>query len=176
MNKSYVIFFVSCLIVFLLAVGVAYWTSLGHTEFKFLTAVVDTRFLKEAVNFVSNTEPQPEVIDQNVIVSTDTVAEPLSDFPVYPGGELIESSQRVISLKTNQDLRAKWKVEGAVPEIMQWYLKAIVAEGWKIDMPPNDPSAKAEQVANISKGNLSGYVAVEDEAGTIEVMIDFKEL
>ena len=102
------------------------------------------------------------------------VIDSLSDFPVYPDAEVEETTERVRAIQSSQDLRGVWESDKSVTEVMKWYIAALREDGWTV-IPPDDRNG-AEQVAQISKDELQGYIAVEDEKGKTEIVIDFQKV
>jgi hypothetical protein len=124
---------------------------------------------------ISPTEmPSPLSDEKNTITAEGELVEKFPDFPVFPGAAIHESSARIETRDTGRDLRAEWTVKSPVIDVMQWYIAELPKQGWTVE-PPNDPVAEGEQIAHISKGTLSGYIAVEDEGEQItEIVVDLK--
>lgn len=134
-----------------------------------------TRTRNTLTNHASSGRPRIEITEGMIRRTDGQIVERLQGFPVIPGATLQESSERLQALDSNQDLRAVWTVSKTVPEIMNWYIDQLKKDGWRVQ-PPDDPKAQGEQVAQISKGVLSGYIAAEvEEGGVVEIVVDFKD-
>lgn len=96
------------------------------------------------------------------------------ELPVYPGATLVASA------KTNPDgvadlgYRAKWDTKDSVVQVMNWYETEMPKAGWEYTAP-DDKTADGEQVARISKGDYTGYVAAEIEGDAIEIVVDLRK-
>ena len=95
------------------------------------------------------------------------------DFPVYPGATLIASAQTNPAGQPPQGYRAKWVTHDPVIKVMNWYEDDLPIAGWQYT-PPNDQQSEGEQVAEISKGDLKGYIAAEIEEENIEIVVDVR--
>ncbi len=79
----------------------------------------------------------------------------LQDFPVYPKAYFEKvDGERVV-----------WITSDPVSSTIDWFLLEIPKAGWIITEEPDDRGG-VEQIIKISKGNLSGYLAAEDEGNT----------
>ncbi len=130
----------------------------------------------EIEKFFSGKVDQAEIEkDPNVVEVENKLVANFPEFPVYPGAVIEKSSGRIETINTGQDLRAVWiSDEKSVQTVMNWYIDELEKSGWQVEKP-NDPIAMGEQVAQIKKDDLSGYIAVEDEAGTTEIVADFRK-
>lgn len=130
-----------------------------------------------SVQVQTDTVPTP-IPTQQIIEAPKAMVADFPQFPVYPGAEIVKSSQRAKAINTGKDLVAEWKVQGSVIEIMQWYIPRLQEQGWTVE-PPNDPQAAAEQVAHLKKDNLSGYIGIEyseDNQDVVEIVASFQKL
>jgi hypothetical protein len=96
------------------------------------------------------------------------------DFPTYPNATLVGSAQQNRIDQPIQGYRIKWTTKDSVPAVMAWYQKALVAAGWTYK-PPDDGALAVEQLARISKGGLSGYVAAEASGEATEIVVSLKK-
>jgi hypothetical protein len=99
-----------------------------------------------------------------------------SDFPVYNGATLVGSATDTPS-DYSQTYRVKWDLAPGTSTVdaMQWYKKELTAGGWGFEDP--DSWANVDEfVAQIQRDGLKGYIAVENESGEIEVVVDLKNI
>ena len=94
-------------------------------------------------------------------------------FPVYPGATLIASAKTNRADQPDTGYRAKWETKDAVIKVMRWYQDQLPKSGWKYEVP-NDPNAAGEQVAEIKKGNLAGFINSDLETGTNEIVVEIR--
>lgn len=115
---------------------------------------------------------------QEFIEAEHALVDDFPGLPVYPGAELEESSKRVQPIDSNRDFKAEWHTTDAVPTVTDWYLAELPKMGWTIDEAPNDRAAD-EQIINVSKDDLVGYIAVEfefeDDGDIVEIVADFRK-
>lgn len=112
--------------------------------------------------------------ENNIVEAEGELVEGFPEFPVYPGAEIHESAVRRQAYNTGRDIYAEWTTNDSVIEVMRWYEQELSKLGWSIG-EPNDPENPSEQIIQITKDNLSGYVAAEDEEGTTEIVVDLKK-
>ncbi|GEM_PF-5245174 len=96
-----------------------------------------------------------------------------SDFPVHPGAKLEASAKTNPENKPNTGYRAHWVTQDSVVTVMRWYEKEFPKSGWTYEVP-NDPHNTGEQVAQIKKGNLTGYIAAEKEGNAVEIVVEVR--
>lgn len=115
----------------------------------------------------STTDPSFIEVKEQLIVG-------FPKFPVYPGAKLLDSSKVKVSSTASRGYRAHWEIqERRVPEVMQWYIKELKVEGWRIDQSSADPQNYGEQIAKVSKGGTVAYLRIELlEENTIEIEVD----
>jgi len=83
-------------------------------------------------------------------------------FPLYPGAVLEESTINNWPLSPNQFVEVEWKTGDPVISVTSWYIAELSKNGWSVE-PPDDSSAQSEQVVQITKDDLTGYLEVENE-------------
>jgi hypothetical protein len=99
----------------------------------------------------------------------------LQDVPDYPGSTLVGSAEQAKAGEPAEGYRAVWKTKESVPAVMEYYRKALVAQGWSFK-PAQNPASSAEQIAYIKKGTLDGYVSAEAEKGETEITVSLQDV
>lgn len=123
-----------------------------------------------------NTQTYRSNASSDIVQEEGQLVEAFPDFPEYPGALLEESSQRQQAINTNQDIRAAWQTSDPVPTVMSWYVTELPKNGWTVE-PPDDPMAQGEQVAQLSKDDLRGYIGIENEGtNKTEIVVDFRKV
>ncbi len=121
------------------------------------------------------TQEVPVNDEQNTVESETQIVEGFPMVPVAETLELRESRKRIMPAYTSGDYYAKWvTTKRTVMQLEAWYEEELTKLGWRVEAP-NDKTATSEQIIHISKGMLSGYVGIEVEEDTVEVVIDLQQ-
>jgi hypothetical protein len=96
------------------------------------------------------------------------------EFPVYPQAKLVASAKTNPANEPDLGYRAKWDTQASVIDVMAWYETELPKSGWSYEAP-DDKASSGEQVAKISKGDLTGYVAAEIEGNVVEIVVDLRK-
>jgi hypothetical protein len=99
----------------------------------------------------------------------------LRDIPDYPGSTLVGSADQARAGEPAEGYRAVWNTKESVPAVMEYYRKALVAQGWSYK-PAENSASSAEQIAYIKKGHLDGYVSAEAERGETEITVSLQDV
>jgi len=95
------------------------------------------------------------------------------EIPVYPGATLIASAKTNRANEQDTGYRAKWETQDAVVKVMKWYQEELPKSGWVYETP-NDPNASGEQVAQIKKSDLEGFLEAEREEKGTEIVVEVR--
>ncbi len=109
----------------------------------------------------------------NQVEGKNSLISDFPDFPVYPQAIIQESSMRREPIHSGKDLHAVWVTNDPVKPVMEWYLSELEKSGWQVT-PPDDMESVGEQVAQLSKDSLVGYIGIELEEQHTEIVIDFR--
>ena len=92
--------------------------------------------------------------------SDASIPDYLSDMPVYPNAKF----EKIV------DRRVTWITSDPTLQVTDWYLEMLQKTAWVITEIPDDRGG-VEQIIKISKDNLTGYVAAEDEGNSITEIV-----
>ena len=98
--------------------------------------------------------------------------EGIPTFPAYPDSKLIGSAERNRPNEKNRGYRIKWTTTDSPDQVMAWYQKTLVEQGWKY-VPADQGEDEDELIAKISKGEFDGYIEseFEDEDHITEIVV-----
>lgn len=138
-----------------------------------IVAVGGFVFKDKIVNIINNNKKLEVATDPTFPEVMGKMVAGFPEVPTYPGATLVASAKTNAEGEPDLGYRAKWETTDSVPQIMKWYEVELPKNGWKYTAP-DDKKSEGEQVAKISKGDYSGYVAGEMEGDKIEIVIDLR--
>jgi hypothetical protein len=124
----------------------------------------------------ASAEPQQVATDPAFKEERGRKIASLSDVPDYPGATVVGSSEQARAGEPAEGYRAMWKTTASVPTVMEWYRKALAAQGWTVKPAESDVASSAEQITYIRKGHLDGYVAAESEGKETEITVSLQDV
>lgn len=136
-------------------------------------------FMPDRVEYIRN---QAAHLVPPTLVATDPsfpevqgrLIEGFPEFPVYSGATLIGSARTSPVDTADTGYRTKWTAKDDVPTVMKWYQAELPKIGWKIELS-GDPANTGEQVVQISKGELRGYLGIEAQSTGVEIIVEVRK-
>ncbi len=103
------------------------------------------------------------------------LVEGFPEVAVYPGAKLKDSSAENPGEGEDLHYTATWTTSESVPEVVAWYLPALEAAGWRIDIKPYDTKNTENQyVVALQNGSLLQLSVIRNaEASNTEITLAF---
>ena len=123
--------------------------------------ILGTAFLALATLLLSTCCLQKIQKPQEVVESKVELVAGFPEFPVAAGAQLESSSKEG---QGNQiKYLATWKVNGSVPQLMDWYIITLSDGPWEIEEFPFDPGALGQQSAQVSVDEWRANFTLREE-------------
>lgn len=105
----------------------------------------------------------PKEPEHQVIKAENRLVKGFPEVPVHPQAELVGSSQTTDY--TGIHYEAGWKIKGTSPDYLDWYVKALAEQGWKITEKPEGVDYLTPQLLIFSKNEQKLELGLVPEDG-----------
>ncbi len=139
-------------------------------------ALVSFNNKQNAAKLVTNDNDKRSSItgDPNKVEVKNQLISTFPSFPVYPEAKIVRSAK--IGQAPSRGFEAKWETNESVPQVMSWYLSELKKEGWEIVTPPGDTYTTGEQIAKLSKEQMTVTLDIDQESKNVtEIIVNIPE-